>query len=184
MQWILASPCHPVSWPGRRAPHSHCSQRCPRLSPGCVTWDPWAPGHRSHPLPSASPRPRGLCSLLAGLTPHLPRPPPLCLVGREDLSSGSHRDSGLASISAESQQQRARHFLLGHNLETKEVGRDKGGRGWSSTPVGSYFCTHWIPTIPWVPAAFLLMPESSTGHLCAISWAILSPACGVHTSCS
>lgn len=109
-------------------------------------------------------------------------------MGREDLSSGSYRDSGFASISAESQQQWARHFLLGHNLETKEVGRDKGGRGSSTpTPVESYFCTHWIPTTPWVPAAFLLMPVSSIWHLCAIShfyhfWANISPACGVHTS--
>lgn len=78
-------------------------------------------GHGSHPLPSAATRPEGLWSLLAA--PQLQSfqdTPPLSLVGREDLSSGSHRDSGFASISAESQQQWARHFLLGHNLETKE----------------------------------------------------------------
>lgn len=110
-------------------------------------------GQGSHPLPSAATGPEGLWSLLAA--PQLQSfqdTPPLSLVGREDLSSGPHRDSGFASISAKSQQQWARHFLLGHNLETKK-GIQYGGRGWSSTSVASYFCYHWIPTIPWVPAA-------------------------------
>lgn len=108
-------------------------------------------GQGSHPLPSAATE--GLWSLLAA--PQLQSfqdTPPLSLVGREDLSSGPHRDSGFASISAKSQQQWARHFLLGHNLETKK-GIQYGERGWSSTPVGSYFCYHWIPTNPWAPAA-------------------------------
>lgn len=136
-QGILASPCHPVSGLGRRAPRSRCYQRCPLLSPECGTWDPWVPGHQSHPLASAegallSP---SSYTVTVHLRPPCLSPPKTPLPAALGLTVMVDLPAFLPNLSSSGRV----IFFWATIWKPRELGRLKGGRGprWDSWALSS-----------------------------------------------
>lgn len=144
MQGVLASPCHPVSGPGRRAPHSHCSQRCPLLSPGCGTEDPWTPGHPSHPPASAATGPEVFPSSYTATvspsetsyssSPKTPLPEALGLTVMVDLPAFLPNLNSNGRVI----------FFWATIWKPRKPGRLKRGKGHHSSlgSLGAFLCSH------------------------------------------
>lgn len=176
MQGILASPCHPVSGPGRRAPHSRCSQRCPLLSPGCVTGDPWAPGRQSHPPASAATGHKGSLvspsSYTAGCSPSEAS----LVTSSQDSPPGS---SGGLTVMVDfpaflpNLNSNGRVIFFWATIWKPRLRFNLGKRTLLSL-LGSLFCSQWLPTSLslWWPYCWCLNILLNFYH----SWAFPSSA--------
>ena len=155
----LHSPCRPASWPGRTAPRSHCSRRCPQLSPG----------RKAVALSATGPQGAGgLASCFRGRPLRATRRKGWGLRGGGAGREGGrpHRDGGLAGIPAEPEQQGTGHLLLGHNLEVRTA-----REGSAPVPPGH---ADPAPSLPGQPSCSKSTPQGPTpsleslGHLTSL----------------